>query len=83
MKLNFIRFTAGSNQTVPLQASDRIDKGGMSPEFSSSLRLRGGYDVSRRLFDDREPIEFPLTDDRRLPRSRRTGDDEPSQKNSN
>jgi len=40
--------------------------------------MRGGDDVSSCLFDNAEPVEFQLTDDRSLACTRRAGDDEPS-----
>jgi hypothetical protein len=40
--------------------------------------MRGSDDVSSRLFDYAEPVEFEQTDDRGLACTRRAGDDEPS-----
>ena len=78
VKLNLVRLIRRSNLAVPLQMSDCIDERGVSPGFNRSLRMRGSDDVSSRLFDYAEPVEFQLTDDRCLPCTRRAGDDEPS-----
>jgi len=58
VKLNFIWLIRRSNLTVPLQMSDCIDERGMSPGFNRSLRMRGSDNVSSRLFDYAEPLEF-------------------------
>src|SRR5260221_638237 len=58
--------------------SDCINERVMRPGLDRSLGLRGGDDVGSRLFDYAEPVELQLTDDRRLPCTRRAGDDEPS-----
>ena len=80
VKLNCIRLIRRSNLTVPLQMRDGIDERGMSPKFNRSARMRGGDDVSSSLFDYAEPVEFQLTDDRGLARTRCACDDEPSQR---
>jgi hypothetical protein len=49
----------------------------MCPGLIRSVSLRGRDDVRGCLFDDAKPIEFQLTDDRCLSRTRRAGDDEP------
>ncbi len=48
------------------------------PRFSLSLRMRGRDNVGGRLFNDAEAIELQLSQDRRLPRTRRASDDEAS-----
>jgi hypothetical protein len=40
--------------------------------------MRGGDDVGGRFFDDAEPVELQLTDDRRLPGSGCASNDESS-----
>jgi hypothetical protein len=80
MELNLVRLMRSSNLAFPLQMSDCIDERGVSPEFLPSMRVRGSDDVSCCLFDYTKPINFQLTDNRRLPCARRACDDEPSHK---
>src|SRR5262245_3755972 len=67
-----------TNLTVPLQRRDGVDERRIPPRFERSSRVRGGDDVGRRLFDDAEPVELQLADDRGLTCTGRAGDDEPS-----
>lgn len=60
MKLDSIRLTGRSRQTVPLQLNDGIDEGGVRPGLSRSVRLRGGDDVRRRFFDDTEAVRIAV-----------------------
>src|SRR5689334_9490822 len=64
--------------TRPLQIVDYINKRGMCAGLNRSSGLRCGDGVSSRLFDYAEPVEFQLTDDRCVPCTRRTSDDERS-----
>jgi hypothetical protein len=58
VKLNLIWLIRCSNLTISLQTSDNIDERGMSPGLNRSLGVRGGDDVSSRLFDYAEPVEL-------------------------
>ena len=78
MKLNLVWLIGRSNLAIPLQTRDCIDERRMHPGFKRSLALRGGDNVSRRLFHYAEPIELQLTEDRCFPRARRASEDESS-----
>ena len=76
VKLNLVGLIRRPNLTVPLQIGDYINERGVQPGLNRSLGLCGGDDVGSRFFDNAEPVEFQLTDDRRFACTWRAGNDE-------
>jgi hypothetical protein len=66
MKLDEIRSTGGSVFSDLLKADDGVNELRISPRFRYSPRLPQSNDVCCRFLDNAEPINFKLSNDRRL-----------------
>jgi hypothetical protein len=64
------------NETLPLQFSDLVDEGWLGPWFGRTARLPEGDQTRSGLFNHTVAIEFELTQQDRLARAGRSGQDE-------
>jgi hypothetical protein len=78
MKLNLARLTRRANSALPLQIGDEIDERGIGPRLSGASGLCRGDDVGSGLLHYAQAVVLQLTNDCRLTRTGRSGDDESS-----
>src|SRR5436190_19703979 len=71
MKLDGVRGEGGSTFSTLLKPDDRVNELRVSPRLGDPFRLPQSDDVCCSLLDNRKPVDFQLSNDRRFACARR------------